>query len=394
MDKFVSALLNKENSVILPDLGAIVVENENTGSLMFNEYLRFNDQKLEKLVLSESSMSEQEVVNSIAKYVREIKLTVEKGEDYTIYGLGRFFKNEDGKIDFEGNKFGDSAPQGEKKEIIPDVTPKQEEITSIEQTKEEDTSIQEENKSETTEEKDEVVNPVSEEKEEDTEEKEVAPIAAEPNDEDNEDNAETTDEEVVENNESENQNQEERKKKRGLGIFAWIIIALLLLFSAGSVYVALNYDEVKAKMGWDKFDETADLRKIKEEKMSPEVEIETIETETSDDETEDENMTSNDNNEVKSDRSSASTTPTTPSSGSSSNNDMPFHIIGGGFSSRSNAEKLVNEMRQKGYPSSVLGVYNGLHYVSVKGFPTRQAALNEHSAVRNEISSAWVFKKP
>jgi DNA polymerase III gamma/tau subunit len=103
MDKYLKQLLETYAKVILPSFGAIVVENEETGNLMFNGYLSYNDGKLDDLIVSESNMELQEAQNTIAKYIREIQVQIDKGESYDIFELGRFYKNEDGEIEFEGN---------------------------------------------------------------------------------------------------------------------------------------------------------------------------------------------------------------------------------------------------------------------------------------------------
>jgi hypothetical protein len=103
MDKYLKQLLETHAKVILPSFGAIVVENEDTGNLMFNEYLSYNDGKLDDLIVSESNMELQEAQNMIAKYIRDIQVEIDKGESYDIFELGRFFKNQDGDIEFEGN---------------------------------------------------------------------------------------------------------------------------------------------------------------------------------------------------------------------------------------------------------------------------------------------------
>ena len=103
MDKYLKQLLELHAKVILPSFGAIVVENEESGNLMFNEYLSYNDGKLDDLIVSESNMELQEAQNMIAKYIRDIQVQIDKGESYDIFELGRFFKNQDGDIEFEGN---------------------------------------------------------------------------------------------------------------------------------------------------------------------------------------------------------------------------------------------------------------------------------------------------
>lgn len=109
MDKYIKQLLELYSKVILPKFGAIVIEDEETGELMFNEYLNYNDGKLDQLIEKESNMELQEVQNMIAKYIRDIQAQIDKGETYDIFGLGSFSKNKDGEVEFSGNlKTGES----------------------------------------------------------------------------------------------------------------------------------------------------------------------------------------------------------------------------------------------------------------------------------------------
>src|SRR5690554_4290957 len=103
MDKYIKQLLELYSKIILPQFGAIVVENEETGELMFNEYLSYDDGKLSELIEKESNMDLQEAQNMVAKFVRDLQLQLDKGETYSIFQLGEFSKNKDDEFTFKGN---------------------------------------------------------------------------------------------------------------------------------------------------------------------------------------------------------------------------------------------------------------------------------------------------
>jgi hypothetical protein len=100
MDKYLLQILHEINTIIIPDLGALTITNAATGEIMFMSYLKYDDGKLWKHIAEKEGMDENDAKNLIAKYVREIKLKLDQGETYDMYQFGRFFKNNDGDIDF------------------------------------------------------------------------------------------------------------------------------------------------------------------------------------------------------------------------------------------------------------------------------------------------------
>ncbi|MCB0430602.1 MAG: SPOR domain-containing protein [Flavobacteriales bacterium] len=69
-----------------------------------------------------------------------------------------------------------------------------------------------------------------------------------------------------------------------------------------------------------------------------------------------------------------------------------FHLIGGCFRSKRNAEKKLKELRKQGYDASIAGQNErGLYRVSLEGFTTREAAEARLEALRAEHQSAWLL---
>ena len=116
MDKYIIELLKEESTVIIPGLGALM-NGATEGTYIFNKYLKINDHKLEEYISKTDGVDAQEAANSVAKLVRDINTRLDKGETYDIFGLGKFFKDDDGSVDFESKPAGTaSAPKPEKKE--------------------------------------------------------------------------------------------------------------------------------------------------------------------------------------------------------------------------------------------------------------------------------------
>jgi hypothetical protein len=72
-----------------------------------------------------------------------------------------------------------------------------------------------------------------------------------------------------------------------------------------------------------------------------------------------------------------------------------YFVIGGAFREHSNALKLIEELKSKGYPAAIIDTTNtGMFVVSIKGFTGRNEALEEISSIRgNGYQGAWIMHK-
>ena len=370
MDKFLIELLQLSNSVILPDFGAIVIANENTGDVMFDENLKFNDGKLIALIVANSTMDEQDATNMVAKYVRDIQIQLDKGDSYDIFGLGSFTKDQDGTIVFNGSIktaeksapkefMGPSptpvAPSEEKKETAP--------LSKLEEPKEEtpDNERPELDLSSVTASTQESLAPAK---------KTSAPSVKPPI-------------------------QKEIKKR---GVLFWVLIFLLLVLSGGGIFVGIKYEEVKNYLGWNDFEvnkDTETSRKLENssvdfEKIQTEdlIETEVFTEDTISTELEDEEVFEEEEETIIEEEPIEETIAEQPTNGNS------YHLIGGSFSSAENAEKFAKELQSNGFPARVLGQFNGLYMVSVKSFSSRGDAFAELKSIQEQAPGAWLFKNP
>lgn len=71
-----------------------------------------------------------------------------------------------------------------------------------------------------------------------------------------------------------------------------------------------------------------------------------------------------------------------------------YHLIGNSFGERSNADRYVQKMQEKGYPAKVLGQFDDLYLVSLKSYDSRSSANDGRSSVSGDAPSAWIFKYP
>ena len=403
MDNFLKLLLEKEDTVILPGFGAIVIEDRASGKLFFNEFLKFNDGKLDNVIIENSKMDLQEAQNSVAKYVREIQMELDKGETYDIYEVGSLKKAADGRIEISSTKAVNKSSQKPTVEATqgPSPTPPAPEKKEEKPVKEEEIPIKEES--------------IKEEKPKKVESKPKVDLEVNKKESKPNEKQEKTKKEKKNKADKPAKPKKEKKKKKKSVLF-WIIILILALFAGGGIYVGTNYDEVKAYMGWDEFDDVdiaattrsdeaksideeaseidqGDLNEpevIEEESISLEEEINEptpVETEP---EVKEEVIEEEPELE-KEPKTPVQTQPAPQPSASSSGN---YHLIGGTFTDKNNAERLVEELKAKGHPAEIIGFLNNMHYVSVRSYSSAQEAQRNAASVQNDAPGAWVYKRP
>lgn len=73
--------------------------------------------------------------------------------------------------------------------------------------------------------------------------------------------------------------------------------------------------------------------------------------------------------------------------------DLNYHLIGGCFSDKNNADAFVVNMKSSGHPAFILDHHKGLHRVSIGQFDNRENAKDALKAFRSTGESAWVLKK-
>ena len=74
--------------------------------------------------------------------------------------------------------------------------------------------------------------------------------------------------------------------------------------------------------------------------------------------------------------------------------DLKYHVMGGCFSNKRNAEKLVKKLIRKGYDARLLGKFKNLHAVSFGSFTSNNDARTLLSKVKSEENkAAWLLAK-
>lgn len=382
MNKYFIQLFLKENTIILPGFGALTAPNGSLEEIMFLPYLKFDDGKLADFIVETEGVNHQDAQNTIAKFIREMEVSLNKGESFDIYNFGSFFKNEDGEIEFKSSL----KDRAETPTAAPDVQEEKQsepiielnttqEILEAEIKPSEETPVlkSEEIKSEkealifhpatpaSTSETTPIVEPLTENKKGKTAENQSPkPLP-------------TKDEPIKE------------KKKRKLGVAFWLLTLLALGAIAGGIYYINFFKKDKPTEKAIAKTEEATLQKDSIEKTDNTARSKEEPIETKIPKTE---------NEVK----EVVKPPVTPQNTTSSATILPkdakgFFIIGGVYPSMASVEKKLKSVAEEGISAKILPQNNGQMYLSLADFKTRAEATKGLKAIRDKGFKAWLLVK-
>lgn len=395
MNKYIIDLLKTESTVIIPEFGALMKTGR---SLIFNPILKFNDGKLQKYIAKKEDRDEQDVANMIAKHVREIIADIGKGNAYRVFGLGEFYKNEEGKIVFKQEEV---AP----KETVPPTTekvavPKKEkEIVNKPDLKKdkpkEETEAPKEEKKETKppvvtstfleqsiKEKEEV-EPVKIEKKptvEEKQEKVIPPIKTE-----------NSPKKVK--NTPKKTNKEKKPKKSKKGVVIWSVIFVII--GGLGVFAGLNLEKIKGWVGISKTEVVENTETINKEEdtnttMEEEEDMAFVLSDSTEEEIldEEEDTATTDKEEIEEELIEEEIEEPVQIS-----KDKVYHITVGSFSDRSNAQALVEKMKKEGLPGArILNTGGSMAKVVAGSYATKEAAEKDIEKATKYNAEAYVIK--
>lgn len=70
-----------------------------------------------------------------------------------------------------------------------------------------------------------------------------------------------------------------------------------------------------------------------------------------------------------------------------------YHIIGGCFSEKRNAKRMVKRLKKKGFDAWIIGKRKGLWAVSYQSFATREESLEHLALAKEDNQKAWLLKQ-
>ncbi|MFT6501717.1 MAG: nucleoid DNA-binding protein [Crocinitomicaceae bacterium] len=439
MDQYLLQILKETNTIIIPGLGALTITNATTGEVMFMPYLKHDDGKLSAHIAAKEGIEENEAKNIVAKHVREIKTSLDKGDSYDMFQFGTFSKGADGDIEFENWEADKATPVAEETpKAAPIVveepkteTPKAEEpvkekpaskveapaktpepkVAPVEKPVEKQEPApkvekpQAEEKPKTEPKKAPVEKPKVAPKDETPKaaEKKVIPVVVpvtpptptsapkkEMNIADREELSKST-----EKLEKLKKEKAERKSKKKRGVGFYMLMVILLLIIAGGTYFAMDYENLKQHVPFladtkEKKDKPKELDELKEtigdEDQEPQ---EVIDNEMDADP--DAEVIDNENPETDPVVEETPEPQPEPVAVRNGSNDQPFHIVAGAFGSIENANRLVEKLKGMGYPAKTFA-RGAQNIVSVQSYATRAEAQADMSNVQDGAPKGWVLE--
>jgi nucleoid DNA-binding protein len=122
MENYILQILESNSRVIVPEFGAFIIKQRNPFTIVFNEFLQYNDGMLVDAIAKSESISREAAKQKIDDYIREINGTLEKGNVYPLGKLGVITKGSSGKISLEkaderawsGKKFAEKKVEADK----------------------------------------------------------------------------------------------------------------------------------------------------------------------------------------------------------------------------------------------------------------------------------------
>jgi nucleoid DNA-binding protein/cell division protein FtsN len=421
LDEYIKELITNNNRVIIPNFGAFLLratsKNKNKKELSakisdiyFSPFLKFNDELLVNHVMKKEELDQKGAMDKITEYIKTIENSVKEKGSYNIGGLGTFYMDNQGKIQFkvepaaEKEKPRESTPQASGSEPEKKETPKT--TSTINEKAAERKKATEKPKQEQKEKEEEKVQDKTSKQ---------APVSSRSN---------TNQPKTAQAKSNQGKVQQSPKKgashgktppppsggkkkteagksgskgNRGLILSIVIGVPVAVLF----IWAMLNFDTVQDLFTKDKHQisvtETADETKGEEGKQE-----QTDSKARDEDQSEQEQMASKPSEDEVAEKPSESeeavqqTETNQKQSDVEQTTDSPgskkYYIVAGSFKKKQNAIDFREELINKGYNSEMIGERNGMHAVSYASFNSKSRAENELQRLRDEEGvKAWIL---
>ena len=431
MNKYLIEILKLQNSVILPGLGALMIPSQKTGKVFFNEHLKFNDGSLARYLAEKEGVELQEAQNKVAKFVREIEAQIGKGEAYDMFEFGKFFKDETGDVKFEMSPLfianieipnPETLVSSAKSAVIPPLAPSnetehlatQKEAEAKKAAELEAQNLADQKEAEAQKAAELEAQNLATQKE--AEAKKAAELEAQNLAAQKEAEAKKAAESInevvpeivaepintakivppviatptaVEDKQSKNSfvpqaskpaetapTDKKRRTKLPLILLLLLLIGLCVVGFIFKDQITGYFDKSTTTNSDSSATSTAPI--VAEDTTANVVEEPGTRTETI---TTDSLTTPEEVLEE----------PVAPEPVQTSTSGR-FHLIGNSFGEKANAEKYVSQLSEKGFSASIIGRFDGLYLVSVKGYDTKEAGKNDLENVRKDVPKAWLFE--
>ncbi len=399
IEKHISQLLKTTDRVIIPNFGAFLKSKGEVKSIIFNEFIKFNDGQLIQYVSDQEKISIEEASEKLDQFVEKLKASLGNGSKFHIPDVGLLYQDEKGRLRFDSGAVANDVaiedekkekPEKEKAEADKSETKVESKVGVKEKPKKENEKKEEAEKAPPKEEKKKAPGspkfptPVKDFKKEESnkekkvEEKKTAAVTAEKKHEKVK---------IKQPDPRKRKQPEEDEESKPRYLVAWIIILLFLV--AIIVWLVIDWNNIpgyfkqESKMTNQEQIDQPGLNEQSEasmpEKIEDHTEAEPIETKTKE--------AAEENQKTKKQITEKEPEIKTPVSGPA----KKYHLIAGVFGEEKNADKLANKLRNEGFYPEKLGKVNGLYYVTYNSFEKKQDAKYELKRLDDKGFEVWLY---
>lgn len=100
MEQYLLELIKSNNRVIVPNFGAFIVSRDAGTTVLFNNFLSFNDGLLINHISSKKGIETTEATDLVSDFVDKVKKELDDKGEYSIDKLGTFTKDQNGILRF------------------------------------------------------------------------------------------------------------------------------------------------------------------------------------------------------------------------------------------------------------------------------------------------------
>ncbi len=382
MEKYILELIKENNRVIIPNFGAFIISKENGISILFNNFLSFNDGLLVNYVADKKGIDTIVATDQVFDFVDSLKKQLDEQGVYTIEKLGVFKKDDNGILRFQqASDFGDIAEsepentsnetpanhekedtsEDEKESILLDIDDTSEII---------DTPEEEKVKEEDSIELEKIDEPILTIDKESTEEKNIENQETEEKIVTSEPQVEKHTEKIISSTATTSKKdvnkyaQKETNKKKRKDILTIVVIALLVILCVAVYFVFFNKKkevvktipvkvEKPAKTEQKQIDSVKVIKEVIKEKAAiskPEVKPQKI--------------VSND-----------------------------FYIVVGSFKQQENAIKMVDKLKASGFSNAQVITKGNMYLVSADSNPSYKVIeARQQEILEKDRMESWLYK--
>jgi len=334
MEQYILELIKDNNRVIIPNFGAFIVAKEKGFTILFNNFLSFNDGLLVEHVMKKENVDKLEATDRVNHFVERINKTLDTTGKYTLKGLGEFTKDSTGILRFTqaeelNTQFaGNEEPEEQENEELLDLEGTPEEEPVVEKEEKEDATL--------------IASP---------------PVETPPEPEKHE----PTSKDIY----------KEEKKKETMALFI-VLFILIPLIGFGIYYFFFSDNETK------------EIKPKQEIVHKPVVTPITTEKKKQND------IVAGPESTVKEPEVKQETISTTAKKPVVTS--RRHFIIVGSFKEEANADKYAQTMRNKGFESPVTIPRNGMYLVGVESFPSLTQAMKRQEELLNKYKlESWIL---